>query len=120
MRQALLLLILLTTTLQAQSLPDKAWAFTDTSVLGYDAETNPNRTGIVSVTLHRNAQTYYLDGVKIGKQHNYCHFEYDGSWHYQNFNYGSVYVALVSSDNTLDIYLDDVLIGMVPDWCVVQ
>jgi hypothetical protein len=100
---------------------DKAIGATNTQLPGYDSETNPNRSGIVSVTLHKNRATFYLDGVIVGRDFNYCHYDGNGSLHPQGFEYTNaaytMYVSLENEDNTLDVYLDDVLIASHPDWC---
>ena len=100
---------------------DQYGAGTNTQLPGYDAQTNPNRVGIVSVSMHKNAMTVHLDGEAVGKHFNYCHIDANGSLHRQAFNYQNaafvVFVELVATENVLDIYLDDVLIQTFTDWC---
>ena len=125
MKNVLKLLVLTATLMSMGALgaqfQDRYSGFTNTTLPGYDNETNPNRTGIVSVTLHNNAATFYLDGIVVGKHYNYCHYDKNGQLHQQGFAYTNpsytMYIEHVTVENVLDIYLDDVLIATQENWC---
>jgi hypothetical protein len=130
MKYLLLLLILLTALVQADY-RNKALGFTDTTVPGYDAVTQPNRTGIVSVSLDLNTAIFYLADplenpalpydILLGSENHYCWAE-GSEYRRRTFQYqGTTYRVdvVLNPDNSLSVYLDDLLIAEEIDFCEV-
>jgi hypothetical protein len=110
---------------------NKALGFTDTTVPGYDAVIQPNRTGIVSVSLDLNTASFYLADplensnlpydILMGKENHYCWAE-DSQYRRRAFQYqGTTYRVdvVLNSDNSLSVYLDDLLISEEINFCEV-
>ena len=127
-----LLILLLVGSAQAQDYRNRAMGFTNSSLLGYDAVTNPNRTGIVSVSLDLNTAVFYLadphanpalpHDVLMGKENHWCWQLADNQYRRREFNYvNSNYIVdvVLNADNSLWVYLDDVRIDYdsVPAFC---
>jgi hypothetical protein len=126
----LFLFILLTALVQADY-RNRALGFTDTTVPGYDHKTQPNRTGIVSVSLDLNTAIFYLADplenpvlpydILMGKENHYCWLK-GGEYRRREFQYqGVTYLVdvVLDSDNNLAVYIDDVLIRDVTNFCQV-
>ena len=111
---------------QEQVWVNRAYGFTNTTLPGYDNETNPNRTGIVSVSLDLNTASFFLSNplppyfILLGRSNHYCWQFADGSFRRREFNYvGPSYIVdiLLNEDNSLWVYLDDVLLDPVELFC---
>ena len=116
----LLILLLCMSAAHAQDYRNRAMGFTNSSLLGYDAETNPNRTGIVSVSLDLNTAIFYLadpnenpalpHDVLLGKENHWCWQLADGQYRRREFNYVNAnYIVdvVLNADNSLWVFLDD-------------
>ena len=90
-----------------------AYGYTNTTLPGYDAETNPNRTGVVSVSLDLNTARFYLDGNLLDSMNHFCWPFTDGTFRRQDYQYvGQSYLVdiVLDSDNRLYVYLDDIML----------
>jgi hypothetical protein len=123
MKALIAVLLLVTIPAYAVDWENQAFGFTNTDLPGYDPETNPNRTGIVSVSLDLNTAHFWLGdpghnpviphNVYIGSENHYCWPLADGTWRRRDMNYvNASYVVdvILDSDNVLYVYLDDVLL----------
>ena len=110
---------------------NRAEAWTNTDLLGYDPITNPNRTGVISVSLDLNTIRVYLADpsenpvlphqVLLHESNHYCWQYPDGTWRYRSYQYvGPNYMVdvVLNHDNSLWVYLDGVLFPQYENWCV--
>ena len=121
--KTLLIILLLITGLAQADYRNQAESFTNTTLPGYDAETNPNRAGIVSVSLDLNTANFWLGDptenptlpheVLMVQINHFCWPMFDGTFRRRSFQYvNESYIVdvVLNEDNSLWVYLDDVRI----------